>query len=512
MGFREDIEAIARQLPPAPERQTFLFSATVSRAIQQVARATLDKNHVYINCVSDNAPPVHAHIPQFHSVLPGAGHQIPHILRLLAHDQLTNPGKSKVIVFCPTTKMTQLYSTFLRTLAKKCLPAGTNTTVYEIHSLRNQESRTRTSDMFRRDRSGSSILVSSDVSARGVDYPGVTRIIQIGVPASSDQYVHRVGRTGRGIEVSGRADLVLLPWEVGFVTWQLTDIPMKPLTVSELTTQVDALAKDFDEHPAAYAPTPRGLNDRHIHPFTPALETMDTAISEFVASLDENAINETLGSLLGFYISRSHELRVQRPVIVQGLKDWTVEACGLPKPPYISDAFLHKLGINDGRTGNNYRGKIERRPQVDNGPRNHWMGRGSQRLKDSRRSTDMESTYGYKSMERKPRYRDSGDDSGGDRDSGYGGNRVGGYSGGGDREDRYGGADRYGGGDKADRYGGDRGDRYGGKRNLSSRFEDRGDRFENKRRGGFGAKREDGDDNEGGYSRPHHEAKHRTFR
>ena len=155
MGFRQEIEAIAEFLPQSPERQTFLFSATVSPAIQQVARKTLNKNHLFINCVSNDSSPVHAHVPQYHTVLPSAADQLPHVLRLLAHDQLTNPGRSKSIIFLPTTKMTQLFTSFLQELSTS-LPAGDRTRIYEIHSLRTQQSRTKTSDLFRKDISGAS--------------------------------------------------------------------------------------------------------------------------------------------------------------------------------------------------------------------------------------------------------------------------------------------------------------------------------------------------------------------
>ena len=50
MGFRDDIEDIITYLPPSPVRQTFLFSATVSKAIQQIAEQTLSENHAFINC------------------------------------------------------------------------------------------------------------------------------------------------------------------------------------------------------------------------------------------------------------------------------------------------------------------------------------------------------------------------------------------------------------------------------------------------------------------------------
>src|SRR4051812_4510705 len=88
MGFRDDIERIAAFLPPSSQRQTFLFSATVSRAIQSIAQSTLSKDHEFVNCVSEDDSPVHAHIPQFHTVVKSAEELAPHVLRLIALDQL----------------------------------------------------------------------------------------------------------------------------------------------------------------------------------------------------------------------------------------------------------------------------------------------------------------------------------------------------------------------------------------------------------------------------------------
>ena len=68
MGFRDDIEDIIMYLPPSPVRQTFLFSATVSKAIQHIAEQTLSENHAFINCVTQDDSPVHMHIKQFHKI------------------------------------------------------------------------------------------------------------------------------------------------------------------------------------------------------------------------------------------------------------------------------------------------------------------------------------------------------------------------------------------------------------------------------------------------------------
>jgi ATP-dependent RNA helicase MSS116 len=394
MGFRDDIDAITQALKPSPERQTFMFSATVSRSVQQVARATLAKNHEFINCVSEDDSPVHDHVTQYHTVVPKADQQLPHVLRLLAHDQLTNPAKSKVIVFLPTTRMVQLFTTFMRELADDVLPSGRNSNIYEIHSKRTQEARTNTSDRFRNDKSGSAVLVTSDVSARGVDYPGVTRVIQVGIPQSTEQYIHRVGRTGRGGATGGRGDLVLLPWEVGFVTWQLTDVPLKPLTTESLREQVTTLAEKFDKDPQAFfAGTPASAaprfdkRGRHNNdapaifkaPFMPKLLEQEAAVRDLLTQADEEAIKETMASMLGYYISKSPELRVQKSVIVEGLRQWTVEACGLPTPPYVSDTFLARLGMSDNRTKHFGRGPsrdYNKTARRDGEP--SWMRRGNQ--------------------------------------------------------------------------------------------------------------------------------------
>ncbi|KAJ7889228.1 P-loop containing nucleoside triphosphate hydrolase protein [Mycena leptocephala] len=378
MGFREDIEDIKRFIPPVPQRQTLLFSATVSKEIQQVARSTLAPNHRFINCVTEETSPVHAHVEQYHTVLPSASAQLPHLMRLIAHDQLTNPGKSKIIIFLPTTKMTQLTATLVNALASSTLPAGKNTRVYEIHSKRTQEKRTMVSDAFRSAKGGATILITSDVSARGVDYPGVTRVIQVGIPGGREQYVHRVGRTGRA-GTAGRGDLVLLPWEIGFVSWQLTDVPLNPLTVNELTEQTKQLATEFDDDPTGFFVKKKSpvREQLFLNKVTPIIEEIERNIGTLVGRLDEDAIKETFMSLLGYYMAKTPELRVQKPVIVQGCQDWTTGACGLAAPPYVSVAFLQKLGLGDGRT--KHFGKTAHsmptysRTSAASAP---WMGRG----------------------------------------------------------------------------------------------------------------------------------------
>lgn len=385
LGFREDIDAIKPYLPPTPVRQTFLFSATVSPAIQQVARLTLDKNHKFIDTINEEDSPVHAHIPQYSTVVPTAAHQLPTLMRLLAHAQLTHPSHSKSIVFLPTTKMTQLFATCIRELSRTLLPAGRGTHVHEIHSKRTQESRSATSDRFRAEKTGHSILVTSDVSARGVDYPGVTRVIQVGIPSSSAQYVHRIGRTGRA-GLQGRGDLVLLPWEIGFLTWQLTDIAIKPVTTSELAQQLEKLSHQHDSRPP---PAPSMRHDGRgrsfetpalQHPYGPVLGEYEEHIQKLVGKLDEDAARETFLSLLGYYVSKASDLRVQREVVLEGCKTWAVEAAGLETPPYVSAMFLQKMGLADGRTKRFGMARDDRHSSNDR--KASWDGRGRHSTRD----------------------------------------------------------------------------------------------------------------------------------
>ena len=425
MGFREDIEAITEVLAPAPERQTFVFSATMSKAIQQVAREVLSDNHVYLNCVSEEDSPVHEHVPQYHTVLPSASEQLSHLLRVLAHDQLTNPGKSKTILFLPTTKLTQFVARVLRE-SKHYLPAGRATYLYELHSKLSMNARTRTSSSFRNDKRGASILITSDVSARGIDYPGVTRVIQVGVPSSADQYVHRVGRTGRKGGVQGRGDLILLPWEQGFLQACLADMPLKPITSNDLKDAVVEAAARYDSDPKAFFPA-AGAQDRdegrgrRFFDVAPPITRFDRNVEERIKSLDDGRciakdayesegdayfteVEEVFGSLLGYYAGRFTEMRARKDAVLKGLKDWTIQAAGMERPPHVSENFLKRIGYGSEKpmarparamsfdrrrsSGSSWdKPDRNRRSRSDPPP---WMGRGSKSRKAERDTYDRD--------------------------------------------------------------------------------------------------------------------------
>ncbi|KAJ2316388.1 hypothetical protein GGI00_007013, partial [Coemansia sp. RSA 2681] len=105
---------------------------------------------------------------------------------------------------------------------------GEVVSVEVLHGKISQETRSRTSSRFRSSEptaNNTSILVTTDVSARGVDYPDVSLVVQVGVPSESDAYIHRLGRTGRAGK-SGEGVILLNPVEMAFLK-HLKGLPLK---------------------------------------------------------------------------------------------------------------------------------------------------------------------------------------------------------------------------------------------------------------------------------------------
>ena len=134
------------------------------------------------------------------------------LVQLVTSHQAAVPDH-KIICFFPTARATQLAAELFVALGRP---------VTEIHSRKSQGHRTKAADAFRESKSG--VMMSSDVSARGLDYPDVTLVVQVGLPSSREQYIHRLGRTARAGK-TGEGLLLLAPHEE-FFTRQLRDLPI----------------------------------------------------------------------------------------------------------------------------------------------------------------------------------------------------------------------------------------------------------------------------------------------
>lgn len=100
-----------------------------------------------------------------------------------------------MVVFFPTAAMVVYFAEIFQRMsgAQDQVLGGE---IMQIHSRLSQDQRTRVSARFRGARNA--ILFTTDVSARGVDYPGVSLVVQVGAPKCREDYIHRIGRTGRG--------------------------------------------------------------------------------------------------------------------------------------------------------------------------------------------------------------------------------------------------------------------------------------------------------------------------
>ncbi|KOO34450.1 hypothetical protein Ctob_011525 [Chrysochromulina tobinii] len=217
-GFQRDIEEIISALPAG--RQTLCFSATVPEKMLAVLGLALRPDHVVVDCVGEVTADAHSQIVQRVLVHP-LDRSMVALYALIREEMASHPDTYKVMAFLPTARQVQ-FSTL-------CL-VEMGIAVLEIHSRRTATERSYASDTFRKHTK--QVLLSSDVSARGVDYPDVTLVLQVGSPASRDVYVQRIGRTGRA-GASGAAILLLCEYEKSFLS-TLKGLPIEHMASDNL--------------------------------------------------------------------------------------------------------------------------------------------------------------------------------------------------------------------------------------------------------------------------------------
>ncbi|KAI4311443.1 hypothetical protein MLD38_036339 [Melastoma candidum] len=292
MGFRRDIERIIAAVPK--QRQTLLFSATVPDEVRQVCHIALKRDHEFINTVQEGSEETHAQVQQTHLIAPLDKHFA--ILYALLRDHVADDVNYKVLVFCTTAMVTKLVADLLGELKLN---------VREIHSRKSQSYRTKVSDEFRK--SKGLILVTSDVSARGVDYPDVTLVIQMGLPSDREQYIHRLGRTGRkGKE--GLGILMLAPWEEFFLS-TIKDLPLSKAT----------------------APS--------VDPDT--MKKVERALSHVEMKSKESAYQAWLG-----YYNSDKKIGKDKYRLVELANEFS-HSMGLDSPPAIPKLVLGKMGLRN---------------------------------------------------------------------------------------------------------------------------------------------------------------------
>ena len=183
MGFREDMETILTETPE--DRQTVMFSATMPKAIMDIAR-NFQKDARIIKVVRKELTV--SNIEQFYyEVRPKNKTEV--LCRLI---DIYNPRLS--VVFCNTKRQVDELISELK---------GRGYFADGIHGDMKQQQRDRVMDDFR---SGKvDILIATDVAARGLDVDDVDMVFNYDIPQDEEYYVHRIGRTGR----AGRSGMAL---------------------------------------------------------------------------------------------------------------------------------------------------------------------------------------------------------------------------------------------------------------------------------------------------------------
>lgn len=226
VGFDRELRDIVSLLPNRKQvpRQTLLFSATIPKDVVSLARTYVDANNFqFVQTINPNEAPTHEKVPQHICPVPGFEHWIPCLLEIIKRAQAGEHGPDpfKAICFFNNTDTVKLFHELFDYLPRYVnnLPP-----TWGIHSGLDQRQRTRAADAFRRATTG--ILISTDVTARGMDFPNVTHVLQFGCPPARDQYIHRIGRTGRANK-SGQAWLIVRQDEIPEARHTLPGLPIK---------------------------------------------------------------------------------------------------------------------------------------------------------------------------------------------------------------------------------------------------------------------------------------------
>lgn len=185
-GFEEEIRKIINTTPAIGRRQTLMFTATWPESVRALA-ATFMRDPVKI-AIGDNPTGdlrANARIVQKVEVVDPRGKEW-RLLQLLKEYQSGAQKDDRILVFCLYKKEATRVEGFIR--QKGFRVAG-------IHGDLSQEQRTRSLDAFKKGQTP--ILVATDVAARGLDIPAVKLVINCTFPLTVEDYVHRIGRTGR---------------------------------------------------------------------------------------------------------------------------------------------------------------------------------------------------------------------------------------------------------------------------------------------------------------------------
>jgi len=233
LGFEEDMKKIIKLLPK--ERQTMLFSATQTKKVEDLSRISLKAQQLVEISVDDNRKTATRDLLEQGFVTCESDKRFNFLYTFLRR---CIKGKKKVMVFFSTCLSVQFHDELLNYIDTPCIA---------IHGKMKQNKRRIAFDEFRKKKSA--VLLCTDVAARGLDIPEVDWIVQYDPPEDAKTYIHRVGRTARGVNTEGKALLVLRADELIFLQYlKQAKVPVQEFEFSwnkikNVQTQLQELVK-----------------------------------------------------------------------------------------------------------------------------------------------------------------------------------------------------------------------------------------------------------------------------
>ena len=241
-------------------------------------------------------------VPQFSVVIPSVKDTFAALLYLIQLEYQETLKDSKIIVFGTTAQCVALYA--------KVFQGQTPLKVYELQSRLSQSQRTRTTAEFKAASSG--LMFATDVVGRGMDFPNVTLVVQVGLPSSGEQYVHRVGRTARA-DKDGRAVILLTQAESFFLH-----------TNPQLSIEPHKYSAQINNNTAAH----------------------QNAIG-IMAKIEDIAKQKAYSAYLGFMKGFMNKLRVDPQGLVAMANELALEGMNCPEPPAMERSTVSKMGLKN---------------------------------------------------------------------------------------------------------------------------------------------------------------------
>lgn len=350
MGFVRELRRIFAALPPPRARLTLLFTATVPPSVSSIAAEFVgvksDKELRYVDAGGaqvDNKRDISevAHVVDPRDITVALS------TVLAAHVKAT-AGQHRIIVFLSTARMAgfmaALFAEASKSSNQKVTTESTTTAgfgrVLEMHSRLSQPQRNKAAADFAR--AGGAVMFASDVIARGLDFPDVTLVVQIGL-TSPEQYVHRSGRTGRGGK-SGEA--VLLLGNDG----EERLLKHLPSTLVRKDLQMPAGMTPSSKAPSSKTPSTKTPSSKTPSTKTPSTKTPSKATSKTPSSKTLSAdlmraARQAYVATLGFYASAAKRLLGwSKEDVVRGV-NLRFQGMGLAQPPALEARTAGKMNL-----------------------------------------------------------------------------------------------------------------------------------------------------------------------